>query len=173
MNMKDHILAALREQFDRWEDLLAGMTPDQLAAPLLPSPWCPKDVVAHLRAWQQRSIARVEAALSDREPVFPTWHPDLDPDADESTEQVNAWIYEMYRDHSWSQVHRSWRDGFLRFLEFGERVSERDLLDAGRYPWMQGYPLAAILLASYDHHQEHLDKLRAWLWEPGRAQGAA
>ena len=159
MNMQDHILAALREQFNRWEELLAAMSEEQITTPLPPSTWSVKDVIAHLRTWQQRSIARLEAALLDREPEFPTWLPDLDPDSEGSTDQTNAWIYETYRELPWSMVHQNWREGFLRFLELGEGISEKDLLDAGRYPWLEGYPLAFILVASYDHHQEHLDKL--------------
>jgi uncharacterized damage-inducible protein DinB len=37
------------------------------------------------------------------------------------------------------------------------------MLDAGRYSWLQGYSLAFVLVASYDHHQEHLEKLIAFL----------
>ena len=33
MNMKDHILAALREQFERWEELLANLSEEQVVAP--------------------------------------------------------------------------------------------------------------------------------------------
>jgi hypothetical protein len=163
MDMKEHILTALREQFERWEALLASLSHEQIMAPHLPSPWSTKDVIAHLRAWQQRSIARLEAARFNREPQFPKWLPGLDPDAEGSTEQTNAWIYETYRGQPWTEVYRNWREGFLRFVELGEEILERDLLDAGRYPWLGGRPLAFILLASYDHHQEHLDKTLAWL----------
>ena len=163
MNMKEHILTALREQFNRWEELLASMSDEQITAPHLPSNWSIKDVIAHLRAWQQRSIARLEAALFNREPEFPKWLPELDPDSEGNTDQTNAWIYETYRELPWSKAHQNWREGFLRFLEVAEAISEKDLLDAGRYPWLEGHPLAFILLASYDHHQEHLEKLIAWL----------
>jgi hypothetical protein len=167
MNMKEHILTALREQFDRWEELLASLSEEQIAAPLLPSDWSTKDIIAHLRAWQQRSIARMEAALFNREPEFPRWLPGLDPDSKGNTDQVNAWIYETCREQSWLKVYRNWSEGFLLFLEAGEGISEKDLLDAGRYPWLNGYPLAYIILASYDHHQEHLEKLLAWQQEHG------
>jgi len=60
------------------------------------------------------------------------------------------------------EIHQNWRDGFLRFLELGEPISEKDLLDGDRYPWLKGYSLACILVASYDHHQEHLERLLAW-----------
>lgn len=46
MNMEEQILAALREQFNRWEELLASMSAGQITAPLLPSSWSTKDVIA-------------------------------------------------------------------------------------------------------------------------------
>ena len=62
MNMKNHILLALGEVFEQWNELLAGMSTAQAIAPDLPSNWSIKDTVAHLMAWQARSIARVEDA---------------------------------------------------------------------------------------------------------------
>jgi hypothetical protein len=53
----------------------------------------------------------------------------------------------------------------LWFLESGSAISEKDLLDGDRYPWLKGYSLAFILVASYDDHQEHFEKLRSWLRE--------
>jgi len=168
MNMQNHILTALREQFDCWEELLAGLSDGQITATDLPSNWSIKDVMAHLWAWQQRSIARLNAALLNRDPDFPRWLPDIDPDAEANTNQTNAWIYAAYRDQPWSKVHQDWREGFLRFLESGEGFTEKDLLDSGKYSWLGGYSLAFILIASYDHHQEHYEQLLAWLQEHGK-----
>lgn len=163
MNLKEHILTALREEYNRWEELLAGLSESQVAAPLLPSEWTTRDVVAHLRAWQQRSIARLEAALQDREPVFPQWNPQVEPDSDGDTDRVNDWIYQANRERPWLEVYQNWRNGFLRLLELGEQIPEKDLLDSSRYPWMEERPLALVFLGTYDHHQEHLEKLQAWL----------
>jgi len=71
MNGKQQILTTLREDFSRWEELLASMSEEQITAPQLPSNLSIKDVIAHLRAWQQRSIARLEAAVLNRNPSFP------------------------------------------------------------------------------------------------------
>jgi hypothetical protein len=71
MKMKDHILAALQEQFDSWEELLADLNEEQITAPHFDLDWSIKDVIAHLWAWQQISIARMEAGLQDRKPEFP------------------------------------------------------------------------------------------------------
>lgn len=167
MSMKEHILMAMSEVFERWEDILASRSEEQITAPDFPDGWSLKDVIAHLWAWQQRSVARMEAALSNREPVYPQWVSGLVPDTEEVNDRVNAHIYETYRDLPWSEVYRNWRNGFLHFLKLGESVSEKDLLDSDKYPWMEGYSLADVYLGSYDHHQEHIDMLYGWLRELG------
>jgi hypothetical protein len=163
MNDKQHILTTLREEFNRWEELLASLSEEQITARQLPDNWSIKDVIAHLRAWQQRSIARLEAALLNRAPEFPTWPAEFDPEAEDQPHDLNAWLYATYRDQPWSSVHRDWRAGFLRFLELGAAIPEKDLLDTGRYPWMEGQPLALSLQGSYEHHHEHEDYLEPLL----------
>jgi hypothetical protein len=71
MNMKEHILTASREQFERWEDLLASLSEAQWSSPGFDLQWSIKDVIAHLWAWQQISIARLESGLQAREPQYP------------------------------------------------------------------------------------------------------
>ncbi len=172
MSMKRHILAALQEVFDRWEAALAGLNEAWIMTPPAPGAWSLKDEVVHLWAWQQRSCARLEAAQLDRAPVWPPWPPDLD---DATADQVNAWLQAAYRDEPWAAVYQNWRAGFRRLLELGDAIPEPALLDATRYAWMNGHPLAFGLVASYDHHQEHLEKLLARLAAdpPGAALAGA
>jgi hypothetical protein len=63
-------------------------------------------------------------------------------------------------------VYRKWREGFLRFLEAGKAIPEEEMVDTGRYPWLKGYPLLAVLEGSYEHHKEHResiqDRLKSW-----------
>lgn len=165
MNMKDHILAALKEQFDRWEELLGSLSEEKISKPSFENDWSIKDVVAHLWAWQQISIARMEAGLHDHEPEFPRWIVVSVENWEEDADRVNALTFERHHNKTWSEVHRNWSDQFLRLLDLGEKFSERDLLDGDRYQWLNGYSLVFILVASYDHHQEHLEKLVNWLME--------
>jgi len=167
MNMKDHILAALREQFDRWEELLASLSEEQVTIPSFDFNWSIKDVIAHLWAWQQISIARVESGWQDHEPEYPKWMIEVGKDWEENADRTNARIYENTHDKTWSEIHQNWKEGFLQLLELGNKISERDLLDGSKYIWLKGYSLAFILVASYDHHQEHLEKLLGWLREQG------
>lgn len=159
MNMRDHILRAFEEQFNKWEELLASMSDAQITGPIPDSDWTIKDVIAHLMAWQQRSIARMEVALHDQEPGFPRWLPGVNPEEEDNPDHTNAWIIQAYRDQPWSKVYQGWRTGFLRFLGSSKAISEIDLLDYDRYSWMAGYSLADVILSSYVHHQEHYEKL--------------
>ena len=168
MNMKEHILAALKEQFTRWEELFASLNEEQITAPQFDFDWSIKDVMAHLWAWQQISITRMEGGLLDREPEFPKWILNLGEDWEEDADRVNALTFETNHEKLWSEIHQNWRNGFLQFLELGNKISERDLLDGDKYPWLKGYSLAFIFVASYDHHQEHFEKLTDWLREHRR-----
>lgn len=163
MNMRGHILAALREQFEHWEELLASLREEQITKPSFDYDWSIKDVIAHLWGWQQIPIARMEGGVLDHEPEFPAWVAELGKDWEDNADQTNAWIYKTYHEQPWSKVHQDWKKGFLRLLELGNQIPERYLLDGSRYSWLKGYSLAFILVASYDHHQEHLEKLPVWL----------
>ncbi len=163
MDMKEHILAALREQIDRWEALLAKLGEAQIVAPAFPSDWSVKVIIAHLMTWQKRSIARFEAASAGHEPDFPVWVPGINPDGEGNADRINAWVYDTYHEQPWSKVHQDWKTGYLRLIEMANQVPEMNLLETGIYPWMGPYPLGYILLATYSHHQEHIEKLQEWL----------
>jgi hypothetical protein len=167
MNDKQQLMATLKQEFDRWEELVSGLNEEQLNTPQPTSTMSIKDVLAHLLAWQQRSIARLEAALHNKELEFPQWPIDLDPDADD-VDQINAWIYQTYHDRPWAEVHQLWRNGFLRFMELGEAIPEKDLFEVGKYHWLKEYSISMVLVWSYEHHHvEHLEPLLKW---PGRIE---
>jgi hypothetical protein len=156
---KKHYLDQMQAEFARWETLLAGLSEARIISPDLPDGWSIKDVVAHLMAWQTITNARLQAALQGGEPLFSNWPAGLEPDGDEHLEAINAWIYAAHCDRSWAEVHHDWRAGFQRILEAVEAIPESDLLEAGRYPWIAGYPLAAILEGTTEHHREHYEPL--------------
>ncbi|MCB9456096.1 MAG: ClbS/DfsB family four-helix bundle protein [Anaerolineaceae bacterium] len=163
MTDKTQILAELRDEFNRWETILAGLAEAQITAPTLPSNWSVKDVMAHLWAWQGRTIARLEAALYDREPEFPRWPEALDPEIEAEPDQLNTWLYESNREKSWPQMYGEWKSRFLRVLELAEAIPENDLNDSTRYAWLEGHSLAFIVQASGEHHAEHRDWLLPYL----------
>jgi hypothetical protein len=163
MNDKRQLMTTLKQEFDRWEEMVADLSEEKLNTAQPNSIMSIKDVLAHLLAWQQRSIARLEAAVQNKEPEFPKWPADLNPETD-NVDQINAWIYQTYHDQPWADVHRKWRDGYLRFMDLGQAIPENDLFEVGKYHWLKEYSIAMVLVWSYEHHHiEHLEPLLVWI----------
>ena len=160
MNDKTQITNKLRDEFGRWEEFLGRLSEEQISAPKRIDLLSIKDIMAHLTTWQQITVARLEAALYNREPEYPGWPAGLDPESDGDLDQINAWIYESHYEKPWVDIYREWRERFLRYMELAEAIPEKDLLEVGRYRWIEGYPLSAVLLGSYEHHEEHLEALQ-------------
>jgi hypothetical protein len=168
MNEKEKINTMFREVFDRWEELLAGLNEEQITAANRIGELSIKDILAHLAAWQQVSLARMQAALQNQQPEYPGWPPELDTVHETNLDQTNAWIYQTYRSQAWPAIHKEWRERFLRILEIAQSIPENDFLETGRYSWLDEYPLSAVIKGSCEHHQEHLDSLLALLRQNGK-----
>src|SRR6478672_8782142 len=153
MNNKKQSLEMLRDVFRRWDELLAGMSQEQITNQQHPSDLSIKDEVAHLWAWQQRSVTRLEAFLNHSEPQYPALPSTLDPDT-EDVDPINAWIYETNRNKPWPNVYEDWREQFQRLLRLVQEVPEEGLVAPARYEWMEGYPISETLLGTYEHHEE-------------------
>jgi hypothetical protein len=167
MNTKQQLLSALTEIFNRWQELLASLSEEQITSPLLPSDWSVKDVVAHMWAWQQASLARAEAAVHNREPEYPGWWEINGPDPEEDVDRTNAYLYKINRERAWLGVYTDWKMQFQRYLVLSRQIPELNLFEQGRYAWMGSHTLSASPIASYEHHEEHIDALLAWIREHG------
>ena len=167
---KAQLLGALRDEFARWERLLGSLSVDQLVARDLPADLSIKDVVAHLWAWQGLSVARLEAAIDNRDPDYDLGPDGLDPDNEQHLDRINAWIHETNRARPWMEVYGNWRRRYLWLLELAESISEQALMQPARYPWLKDTPLSAVLRGSYEHHhEEHYVPLVGSLKQKGLA----
>lgn len=116
----------------------------------------------HLMAWQQISIAYMQAVREGGEPLLPGWLGGADPMyAEDHTTEFNARILELHSMNSWASVHQAWQDGFRRLIGLAEDVPAHRLFDAKQYQWLGGYPPAAVITGSCEHHEEHLNEVSA------------
>lgn len=167
MNNKQEYLTRLRAEKARWESALSRVSEAQAASPDLPDQWSVKDVMAHLMAWQQVTNARLDAALSSREPAYPAWFTVEEEAVPGQPNETNARIFYAYHDQPWPAVYQRWRAGFQHVLESVETLPESDLLQPARYPWLGDSPLAAILDGTLGHHGEHMEWLADWFKNKG------
>jgi len=167
MNDKGQLIQMLTEEFDRWEKLLTSISTEQITAPNRIANMSIKDIIAHLTAWQQVTVARLEAARKNRTPEYPGWPPELDINADD-VDKINAWIYTTYQERPWSSILKEWQERYLHVLILAQVSSEKNLMSAGKYAWLKEYPLSAVLLGTYEHHEEHREALLALLHQNGK-----
>jgi hypothetical protein len=168
MDDKIQTISMLKEEFNRWEELLNRIREEEITTPNLIGSMSIKDIVAHLTVWQQINVARLEGALHNQKPEYPEWHPEFDPESEEDLAKINAWIYESRHEQPWSDIHREWKERFLHLLELAEAIPEKDLVEVGKYPWLKEYPLSAVLLGSFEHHAEHREPLLIFLRQSGK-----
>jgi len=76
-----------------WEALLAQVGPERLEEPGVNGAWSMKDMIGHLIGWQRGVVANLRAAVRGEPPPGPPWPAHLKEEDD-----INAWIYEVYRD---------------------------------------------------------------------------
>lgn len=159
MIQKNKVIGQLQDIYQTYEKTLALFNETQLTQPLALDHLTVKDTLIHLWAWQQIAIARVEAALQNSEPKYPTW-PTEDPDSEKDIDLINAWIYQQNQHKTWSQVYAAWRRNFQHLLEIANQISDQDLNDTKKYAWLNGYSLADVLAGTAEHHAEHLEQLK-------------
>lgn len=171
---RSDVLAEIDRQREWWEGLLAEVGEERMERPGAAGDWTFKDVVAHLNGWRRRTVARLEAAASDGHPPTQPWPAELDDDTDEGVDAINAWLYARDRDRGAAEIVAESRELFRRMRDAVEAIAEADLTTPGRFAWLGGYPLSAVLDGAFEHfHDEHEPDIRAWLQNQDRAGAGA
>lgn len=162
---KKQLLSLLNDEFNLWDERLANLSEEQIGASSLPNGWTVKDLMAHLMAWEQLTIARLEAARLNKEPMTPEWVKGVNLDLEETLKlkHLNAQIDDLYKDESWEIIYQGWKTNFLNVLALAEETPETALLEKEKYPWLKGYSLMTNLTGVYEHHHEdHMPAFLAW-----------
>ncbi len=141
------------------ERLVAEAGPTRLDLPGAAGYWTIRDVIAHLTAWRWWSVARLEGAVRDAEPT-PPWGDELSEADETDVERINRQFYEAARDRPLGETLRDSRATFDRLEAALLALPEAELFAAERYPWLGGYPAAAIITGSAEHlFVDHLARI--------------
>lgn len=161
--MKNAILQAMRDQQTQISSIFNSINAADREQPMAPSFWRPTDLVTHLWAWQSVTTARVFAAVEKEQPEYPAWFRL----GDEEVDETNLRIYENYKHWHWEEALSEWETNYLRLIDLGEHLSEKEFITDERFPWLNGHSVAAYYIASYDHHFEHMESLSVWMSQRG------
>jgi uncharacterized protein (TIGR03083 family) len=151
---KAEVLDTLRRTRGELEELLAGMTTEQLQRPGVVGDWSIRDVLAHL-LWYERE--ELELIRESEVAASPLWEVPFDP--------RNHLIHEELRDLPLDDVLGQLREVFTEFGAAVDALSDDDLVMPGRFPGTstERLPWQDIGLNSWMHEGEHLEGIRAWM----------
>ncbi|HMA38394.1 MAG TPA: ClbS/DfsB family four-helix bundle protein [Chloroflexia bacterium] len=170
---KAELLGILAAEHAAWRALLDAIGEDRMLLPGAAGPgWTVKDVTAHLTAWRERSCARLQAGLQHTAPAPPPWPAELDENAPGGVAQINAWFEQAARDRPLAAVLQESEAAWQQLADLVRALPEADLLEAGRFAWLGGAPLAAVLHASLAHLHEHIHMLAIQGWLAARSRTA-
>lgn len=155
---KAELLDAIRCQREALEDVVAGLSREQMAAAGVINGWTVKDLLAHIVAWEQRMVHWVGQYLAGGVPDLPGDWDDIN--------RLNAISYKENKDRSLDDVLEGFGKSYPLALQTAEATSEADLLDPERFPARGGRPLWIMVAANtFWHYQEHREQITGWVEE--------
>jgi hypothetical protein len=151
---KQTLLDFMNTGYTSFTELLASLSEQQLTTPGVNSTWSAKDNIAHLSAWQKRTLPMVQAVRDNVDFI--------DPLPDDATEEgINEQFYQQNKDRSLADVLAELHMVHRQFVENVQAMSDEELnrplsWRSGRpiWPWIHGN--------SGEHYNEHMKIIRDW-----------
>jgi len=157
---KKQLLAEMQSEQAAWLALLDEIGEENMTQPEAASGWSIKDIVAHITGWRRRTVLRFRAALDPTVDMTPYWPTELD--EDDEVDEINAWIYKANRDRPLADVLNDSREVFQQLVAEVSALSDEQLNDPQRFPWLEGERLTGAFIFGH-FHEEHEPDMRAWL----------
>ncbi len=157
---KKQLLAEMQSEQAAWLALLDAIGEQNMTQPEVAGGWSIKDIVAHITGWRRRTVLRFRAALDPTVDMTPYWPAELD--EDDELDEINAWIYMANRDRPLADVLNDSHEVFQQLVAEVSALSDEQLNDPQRFPWLEGERLTGALMFGH-FHEEHEPDMRAWL----------
>src|SRR5215467_15702296 len=157
---KKQLLAEMQSEQAAWLALLDEIGEANMTQPEVAGGWSIKDIVAHITGWRRRTVQRFRAALDPTVDMTPPWPAGLN--ADDDVDKINDWIYKTNRDRPLADVLNDSREVFQQLVAAIDALSDEQLNDPQRFPWLKGERLTGAFLFGH-FHEEHEPDMRAWL----------
>jgi len=149
---RQEVRESLARERGKLQAALAGLSEEEMARPGAVGQWSVRDVLAHLLAWQEEAITRLELLAAER-PQDIAW---IDDEAE--VDAWNAGAQQRYAGLTLAEVMRRLSDVQGRILAGLDSLSDERLgTDAGPVPVRHWLPEC-----TYTHEQEHCADILAW-----------
>lgn len=157
-------IAELEAVRKSWRDTISEINESDLDRPGTIGEFSFKNIACHLNGWRELTVDRLEAAARNVEPPPFPWPDGMSEATDAGTDEINHYFQERTRDLPVADVLALSNEQFERMQTALATISEDDLLTPGRFPWLPGLPVSAVLDGAFEHlYVDHMPEIRAWL----------
>ncbi len=154
---KSDLLEALETSHETMLTLIEGAPIEVLIQPGAAGEWSVKDLLSHLLIWEAETIKLLYIAHLQRKPDtahFKTISDD---------EQNKIW-YAQFKDRPYERVWNDYAAIRDQTIERISEISDADLNNSTRYPWLKGDTLSQLIESFIlQHEAEHTASVRNWL----------
>jgi uncharacterized protein (TIGR03083 family) len=152
---KTELLRIIQRERDAFEAAMAGLTPEQMAAPGVMGEWSVKDILGHIAMWESRLVTILYSVERGVAPKMLRGQTEVD--------KVNAESYAEQRERPLDRVLADFHAVHGQLLMRLEKLTDRDLTDPRRFKWMEDDPLEKLVAGdTCEHYAEHRSMVEAW-----------
>ncbi len=149
---KDELLRVMTTTHRDVALLVERIDDDRLLDPAMDD-WTGKDVLAHLAWWQDHSAQVIVALCAGRVPDDQT-------DPSRTTDEINESVFREHVNDLPEETRVAFSQSFERLLAAVSGLTDEELFDPNRWPWLEGAPLSEMLQWDTSRHYDaHLGNL--------------
>jgi hypothetical protein len=155
---KTELLEALEDGHQELLEMLQDLPDEMMLQPGVCGDWSIKDILAHLTYWEGQVVTLLfQAQRGVEKPTTAHF-------GKETVDELNQRWYLTGKERPLDIIWQDWQGVRKQTLRRVTDMSQKDLNDVQRYPWLKGVPLFQwILNDTVDHEEEHADQIREWL----------
>jgi len=153
---KTTFLNTLESEHARWEALLGQIKAEWMTQPDVPGYMSIKDLIAHITWYEREMVNLIETRVLAGSELWNL-----------PTDEQNLAIYEENRERPLADVLADAQQVYEQLVNAVETLSDEDLNDPTRFRDMfaDWIPWKLIAENSYEHYEQHIPDLQAWLTE--------
>jgi hypothetical protein len=158
---KEELLERIEREHATFAGSFAHLSDTQMTEPGVENEWSIKDILAHISFWHRRLSYLIDCALRG-EPFARLRNEGEDGDA--AIDRVNAENEAANKHRPLAKVRAEYAQAYKQALANLARLTDDDLgADSRLSVFLGGSLLQLIAGDTYEHYQEHLAPIQAWV----------
>jgi hypothetical protein len=162
---KTELLERMRAEREEWDALIAQIPDSARIEPVLAGGRSVKDLIAHIAAYENWTVAQIRAENEDRAPTDKELYgvEEMPPDPEGwDLDRQNVEIYARYKETPLAEVMTFSGQAFADLVAAVEAVADEDIAETGAQAWTGDSTLLDIIPGQcYAHYEQHADELKS------------